>query len=117
MVHHVWQAMPVMQPAKIHSKAGKVVSAPVEGFKKGLHACEVCGMGFQYASILERHMLTHTREKSHVCETCDMAFSSRFHLNRHMLTHTGEKPHVCETCGKGFAQNGNMYAHMRTHMR
>jgi uncharacterized Zn-finger protein len=116
MVHHVWQATPVMQPAKIQSNE-KVVSASTGWAKKGLHACEVCGKGFPYASYLARHVVMHSEEKPHVCETCDRGFSRTHHLVQHMRVHTGEKPYVCETCGLTFADSSSRRRHVRTHMR
>jgi KRAB domain-containing zinc finger protein len=144
MVHHVWQATPVMEPAKIQSSE-KVVSAPREGLKKGLHACEVCGNVFTTSGDLTKHMLSHCvkhalltfkpiggakeRKREYnkalyekkkaapafACKTCGKAFTTSSKLVVHMRKHTGEKSHVCGICDKAFAAGGSLTVHMRLH--
>ena len=46
--------------------------------------CAVCGRLHSSPVLMERHVVTHTAEKSHVCDQCGAAFSRRDHRLRHM---------------------------------
>lgn len=52
------------------------------------------------------------------CSYCGKKFQSAWYLNRHMLSHTREKKLKCDLCGKGFGRNDNLLSHKRTvHMQ
>jgi len=52
------------------------------------------------------------------CSYCGKKFQSAWYLNRHMLTHTREKNLKCDLCGKGFGRRDNLLSHQRTvHMQ
>jgi len=53
--------------------------------------CETCNRGFDYASYLQKHQLTHTGERSFVCQICDKTFSMGSNLKIHVLIHSGER--------------------------
>lgn len=52
------------------------------------------------------------------CSFCGKKFQSGWYLNRHLLTHTREKKLKCDLCGKCFGRNDNLLSHKRTvHMQ
>ena len=64
------------------------------------HSCTICLESFPKASILARHLLSHSGEKLHKCAQCDKSFGRGGSLKIHLLIHTGEKPHKCAQCNK-----------------
>ncbi|KAM4689109.1 uncharacterized protein O3C94_007251 [Discoglossus pictus] len=81
-------------------------------------ACSECGKCFTHATHLNRHMKTHTGEKTFPCSECGKCFShttSASNLIRHMRTHTGDKTFVCSECGKCFNQLRSLKQHRKTH--
>ena len=56
-----------------------------------------CNAQLSNASNLNRHIKTHTREKTFKChfEGCVSEFGSICNLKMHLRTHTGEKPFKC----------------------
>jgi len=82
------------------------------------HTCDVCRKQFTTRRILNRHRLSHTRERPRVvCHVCQKTFSQPFCLKRHFLIHSGEKPHACDVCRKRFTCRGNLKQHMLRHTR
>ena len=57
------------------------------------------------------------RRRPFKCVDCDMTFVRRYDLNRHAITHTKQKPFICEWCGHGFTQKGSMDKHKRDFCR
>ena len=56
-------------------------------------SCPVCGKGFQFNSFLQRHMKTHTGERSFTCPSlpCQLTFKRNDHLKRHFKkAHMGQ---------------------------
>ena len=96
----------------------KIAPAQVPTRKpKAMLPCDTCGKEFDRASLLKRHIRTHTGERPHVCDICNKGFSTSSSLNTHRRIHTGEKPHKCELCGKTFTASSNLYYHKMTHIR
>ncbi|CAD5117039.1 DgyrCDS5866 [Dimorphilus gyrociliatus] len=109
------------------------------------HKCKFdnCDYSSRYLKDVERHRLTHTREKPFKCNRCPRAFNRndklqqhiRFHdgnkpfkckdcsystvdnatLKKHMLIHTGERPHVCQICSLELRTSSALTVHLRTH--
>ncbi|KAM6901436.1 uncharacterized protein PEZ65_019542 [Lycodopsis pacificus] len=91
----------------------KTCSDPQTG--KALLQCDTCGEAFNFRSHFDKHLRTHSDEKSHFCSFCEKRFSKISSLKTHQKIHTSDKPYSCETCGKDFRQRGDMLVHMRTH--
>ncbi|XP_075960697.1 uncharacterized protein LOC142964313 [Anarhichas minor] len=79
------------------------------------HSCSLCEKRFSKISSLKTHIKIHTSDKLHSCKTCGKDFQYSCHLISHMRTHTGEKPYSCKTCGKDFRRSSHVISHMRTH--
>lgn len=77
-------------------------------------SCERCGRTFAEKTKLNRHMLTHTGERSFRCQFdgCSKAFSLEANLKSHIKTHTGEKPHKCQICDHAFSHPYNLRVHI-----
>ncbi|KAM6943907.1 uncharacterized protein PEZ65_001829 [Lycodopsis pacificus] len=91
----------------------KTYSDPQTG--KSLFQCDTCGEAFKFRSHFDKHLRTHSDEKSHSCSFCEKRFSKISSLKAHEKIHTSEKPHSCKTCGQEFRHRGSMLVHMRTH--
>jgi len=46
------------------------------------------------------------------CTYCNKTFLGQFYLQRHLRSHTGEKSCFCDICGKGFVEWRNLKNHM-----
>lgn len=51
------------------------------------------------------------RPRPHVCLTCQRTFARREHLNRHELSHTKEKPFECNECSRCFSRRDLLLRH------
>uniref|UniRef100_A0A182WBU6 Protein krueppel n=1 Tax=Anopheles minimus TaxID=112268 RepID=A0A182WBU6_9DIPT len=82
--------------------------------------CNVCDKGFRFKSMMERHILTHTKEKKFHCEICGKGFAQKVNLTIHMRVHTGEFPDrkfTCQICQKKCTRVSELDAHRATHFR
>ena len=59
---------------------------------------------FAQKSHLNRHMLTHTKEKPYKCNQCDKSFTLKQAVKRQLLIHTGKREFKCEFCEKKLSQ-------------
>ena len=55
-----------------------------------------------HKQALNRHIVTHNKEKNFNCEVCNKSFTQKRNVKRHMLVHTRKKEHQCEVCEKKF---------------
>ena len=56
-----------------------------------------------------------TKEKEHqICEICNYECISKSALEKHILTHTKERPHECPECHKRFVQTSHVNYHIKT---
>jgi KRAB domain-containing zinc finger protein len=51
---------------------------------------------------LQKHLKTHTDDKTYKCDVCGKGFSKNCNLQTHIRIHIGDKPYKCDVCGKGF---------------
>jgi len=77
--------------------------------------CIECRRSFQDSFMLNKHMISHTHDRSYECLECNKKFISINSLKRHKLSHNGEKPFVCEVCGYEFLQISKLKDHMQIH--
>lgn len=47
------------------------------------------------------------------CKLCNKLNGQKSALERHMLTHTGEKSYICQFCRKAFTISSSLYRHIR----
>ena len=67
---------------------------------------------------LERHLLSHTREKPYTCTepNCDKAYHRNSELLRHVRTsHLGLRPFTCTECSRKFQSVTTLNNHMASH--
>ena len=68
------------------------------------------------AKYSEAHGLKSAKSKRNIqCKECGKCFSSLGNLNRHLLTHTRERTFQCQICFKAFTQSNHLVNHFRTH--
>ncbi|WP_071825696.1 C2H2-type zinc finger protein [Xenorhabdus bovienii] len=79
-----------------------------------IHNCTICPKTFWGSAELERHMLTHTRERPFLCDSCGYRSTQKGNLKRHMLTHTDANPIPCEVenCGRRFRDVATLSKHL-----
>ncbi|XP_061713731.1 zinc finger protein ZFP2-like [Cydia pomonella] len=91
--------------------------------KRRMHApgelpfeCAECGRRCASKSLLDVHMLTHTRDYKHECDVCQKKFSSKTFLSMHRReVHEKERNHQCEFCPKAFFKKDKLKEHIRCH--
>ena len=104
--------------SKIESKIGSSLELPKE---KEHQLCEVCNYECISKSALEKHILTHTKERPHECPECHKRFVQTSHVNYHIKTvHAPPgtlrlKQHSCFECGAKFSTASTLRKHHRTH--
>lgn len=103
-------------PSKFHTK-GALQRHMVTHTKERKYQCELCDARFTVKESIATHMLIHAekRARPHGCDLCDLRFTSKVNLNRHMRTHTGEKPYKCTHCDRAFTQSNDLVKHSKTH--
>lgn len=78
--------------------------------------CEYCGKMFNKVSLLEAHLVVHTKEKRFYCEKCGKGFSCKSGIISHKISkHSASAKYSCNTCGKCFISNSKLERHKLTH--
>ena len=100
----------------------KVEGSDLEVPKEKEHQfCEICNYECISKSALEKHILTHTKERPHECPECHKRFVQTSHVNYHIKTvHAPPgavrlKQHSCLECGAKFSTASTLRKHYRTH--
>lgn len=93
--------------------AGKDASSIRSGLRDAKFSCKICGKGFEFPKLLQRHLKSHTEVKRYLCTFCGKGFNDTFDLKRHTRTHTGVRPYKCELCDKAFTQRCSLESHCR----
>nr|CAD7394061.1 unnamed protein product [Timema cristinae] len=78
--------------------------------------CCHCGKYFKFKYALERHKLTHSRERPFKCSSCVKCFMFQNHLNQHHReVHVGHKQFQCLDCHKCFYRRSDLNRHGSIH--
>ena len=84
---------------------------------EGKYQCSVCGKGLPTYSLYERHLRSHTGEKTLICDICGKSFKDRSHWNEHKRgVHGVDVRFWCKYCGKGFYGKSRLEKHTRFHL-
>ncbi|KAL6427587.1 hypothetical protein ACFW04_008812 [Cataglyphis niger] len=104
--------------AKISSHTGKrklsTESRSVSKMQFTLQ-CTYCEQKFNFPSVLERHMRSHTNERPYVCDVCNKSFKQLGHLSQHSLTHHDYRSFQCTMCGIKFDSLDSLKQHAHLH--
>ena len=83
----------------------------------GKYPCAVCGKNLPTEKHLQRHLRTHTGEKTLKCDICEKLFKEKSQLSEHQRgVHGIDVRHRCTHCGKGFYSKSRFDSHMRCHL-
>ncbi|XP_043285375.1 zinc finger protein 774-like [Venturia canescens] len=77
--------------------------------------CKFCKQTFNFPSVLQRHVRSHTNERPYVCEICNKSFKQLGHLSQHSLTHTDYRSFRCTTCSIKFDSLEALKLHTNSH--
>lgn len=119
------ETMSVTSAGQAHVTAGKsseTIALELESMEylrkmenKGLF-CDYCGKMFNKVSMLEAHLVVHTKEKRFYCEKCGKGFTTRSgHLSHKISAHSAEGKYCCDVCGKCFISNSKLKRHKMAH--
>lgn len=73
--------------------------------------CEICGSLFYSKNALKEHnKCLHSDEMNYSCEKCGRMFKLVSSLNKHMLSHSDERTKVCH-CGHAYKFTHNLKRH------
>ncbi|XP_035712424.1 zinc finger protein 596-like [Folsomia candida] len=79
--------------------------------------CTLCGKEFKTNAHLQRHIHTHTTEKTYTCATCGRGFALMENRKRHEKTHLEKSTRSvskCDLCPQTFLSRSGLLVHVRT---
>ena len=91
------------------------VSEGNDDIKANTNRCNQCNYASSKVGNFNRHLQSHSGEKSKKCNQCDFAYSQVSHLKRHLKTHSGEKPNKCKQCVYASSYPSDLRRHLKTH--
>jgi len=74
--------------------------------------CATCGKAFATESLLQHHMLVHSKKAFH-CTLCKRDFTTNSKLKEHMRAHNGEKTFICKVCQNKYINKFQLEKHRR----
>lgn len=74
--------------------------------------CPFCGK-LVSKHAMEKHMVSHTKQKDHLCTECGKSFTLGENLKKHWRIHTNDKRYTCEHCGEKFIHWNSKRSHVR----
>lgn len=79
------------------------------------YECEKCGRKFGYIKSLNDHKdnCNVFVKRDFQCSVCNRTVRGEAHFNRHMISHTKEKTHECVGCEIRFLYKNYLYMHYR----
>ncbi|XP_038053310.1 uncharacterized protein LOC119725802 isoform X2 [Patiria miniata] len=78
--------------------------------------CGVCKEVFSSIDLLQRHKLTHMKDRPYCCNKCDKMYRTNAHLKEHhMRAHTNLRQFKCQYCDKNFRMKSDFKQHAKTH--
>ena len=89
----------------------------IERNAKGLFQCMICAKLCKTPSCIQRHTLSHTKEKNYECNICQKTFGMKHVLHRHLNTHMDMETKqeyntfLCTLCGDNFPSKGRVDYH------
>ena len=79
-------------------------------------SCLECDEKFKYKSSFTNHMNIHKGIYNHICNICDKKYAAISTLNNHMLrTHTEGMQYLCQECGNSYKTKGQLKDHITFH--
>jgi uncharacterized Zn-finger protein len=75
--------------------------------------CKLCDKKCKSVSVLERHMLSHTKIKDFACGICGKKFTQKSNCNTHEQWVCGKEKLACTVCGKLISGPTNLEHHLR----
>lgn len=79
------------------------------------HECKFCSRSFLTENSLLVHSKIHwpSLKRNKRCSLCRTYFSSWYTLDRHLLSHSKEKKFNCNICFKSFKYSNHFYQHLK----
>ena len=68
-------------------KSGSSGASSTVNTNKPVKNCPICKKAFTKATVLKKHIMSHSNAKPYKCQICSMGFFQECNLKRHMLSH------------------------------